>query len=250
MDQSFYQTGQFAKLAGVSVRTLRYYDQVGLLKPTAYSPAGHRLYTDQDLLQLQRILALKFLGFPLAKIHDLLKAGPADPTESLQLQKEMMVKKRRHLDKVILAIEQAQAIFRQQSEPDWNSLLEVIRVVQMDRDLWKKYYSKDAIKKLEERQKNYTEADALRDAKRWEAVLKGFKQAFKQGLDPASKEVQALAEQHQELIKGFTQGDPEIAQGLEKLDSAPDTPFPSPYSSKEEGEYVEGALAIYNQQPK
>lgn len=64
MDQSFYQTGQFAKLAGVSVRTLRYYDQVGLLKPTAYSPAGHRLYTDQDLLQLQRILALKFLGFP------------------------------------------------------------------------------------------------------------------------------------------------------------------------------------------
>jgi DNA-binding transcriptional MerR regulator len=247
LDQSFYQTGQFATLAGISVRTLRYYDQVGLLKPTAHSLAGHRLYTDEDLLKLQRILALKFLGFSLVQIQDFLRVGPADSAESLRLQKKMMLEKRQHLDKVILAIDQAYAISRGQPEPDWSSLLEVIRVVQMERDFWKKYYSEEAIKKLEERQKAYTEADAQRDAHRWEAVLSGFRQAFEQGLDPDSKEVQALAGQHQELIQGFTQGDPDIAQGLDKLYAAPDTPFPSPYSSKEEEEYVARALAIYDQ---
>ena len=75
-------------------------------------------------------------------------------------------------------------------------------MVEMEHD-WKKYYSKEAIKKLAEGHKGYTEADALRDAKRWEKVLTGFKQAFEQGLDSASQEVQALARQHQEYSRVY-----------------------------------------------
>lgn len=246
MNQVFYQTRQFAERSGISVRTLRYYDKVGLLKPTARSAAGYRLYTDEDLVKLQRIMALKFLGFSLGQIHDFLRVGPADPAESLRLQKKMMLQKRQHLDKVIRAIEHVEAVLHQQPEPDWDLLLGVIQVVQMERD-WKKYYSEEAIKKLEERHKTYTEADAQQDAKRWEVVLTGFRRAFEQGLDPASEEVQALARQHQELIQGFTQGDPDIAQGLDKMYSDPEAPFPNPYGSEEEEEYVQRALTIYKQ---
>ncbi len=71
MDQGFYHTSQFAEKASVSVRTLRYYDSVGLLCPAEYTEAGYRLYTDSDLSRLQQILALKFLGFSLEEIQPL-----------------------------------------------------------------------------------------------------------------------------------------------------------------------------------
>ena len=65
MESRFYQTGQFARKASVTLRTLRYYDSVGLLSPSQVTEAGYRLYTEEDLLTLQNILALKFLGFSL-----------------------------------------------------------------------------------------------------------------------------------------------------------------------------------------
>ncbi len=68
MGQHYYFTGQFAQKAAVSVRTLQYYDKVGLLSPSLYTEAGYRLYTDEDLSSLQQILALKFLGFSLEEI--------------------------------------------------------------------------------------------------------------------------------------------------------------------------------------
>ena len=62
MKQHLYTTGQLAEKAFVTIRTLRYYDKVGLLKPSHHSDGGHRLYTNEDLLRLEQILGLKFLG--------------------------------------------------------------------------------------------------------------------------------------------------------------------------------------------
>ena len=56
MKNVYYRTGEFARKASVSVRTLRYYDRLGLLSPSTYSEAGYRLYTDQDFPRLQQIL--------------------------------------------------------------------------------------------------------------------------------------------------------------------------------------------------
>ena len=76
MDRRLYPSGKFAQKALVSVRTLRYYDKEGLLSPTEYSEAGYRLYSDEDLVNLQQILALKFLGFALDEIKVFIKRGP------------------------------------------------------------------------------------------------------------------------------------------------------------------------------
>lgn len=63
MDDMIYTTGEFAKKAGVSVRTIRYYDKQGILKPSFTSESGYRLYSDKDFARLQKILTLKYLGF-------------------------------------------------------------------------------------------------------------------------------------------------------------------------------------------
>ncbi|HEY5002165.1 MAG TPA: MerR family transcriptional regulator, partial [Ktedonobacteraceae bacterium] len=90
MDQRFYHSSQFAQKASVTVRTLRYYDKVGLLSPSLYTESGYRLYTNEDLLRLQNILALKFLGFSLEEIRALLQTGPKRLEEVLAQQKAMM----------------------------------------------------------------------------------------------------------------------------------------------------------------
>src|ERR1700738_3573549 len=127
LDQHFYYTSEFAEMASVSVRTLRFYDKVGLLSPTNYTEAGYRLYTDADFLRLQQILALKFLGFSLEEIKCCLQVGPIALQESLALQKAMMREKREQLDTIIQAIDETEKLL-QANQQDWQSIVHVIQV--------------------------------------------------------------------------------------------------------------------------
>lgn len=67
----YYSSGQFARMAGVSVRTIRFYDKQNILKPSYVSPSGARFYTDSDLARLQQILLFKYLGFSLDDIREM-----------------------------------------------------------------------------------------------------------------------------------------------------------------------------------
>ena len=93
LKQNLYTTGQLAEKAFVTIRTLRYYDKVGLLKPSHHSDGGHRLYTDEDLFRLEQILGLKFLGFSLTEIKRFLEK-PKSLSESLAMQKEILKDKK------------------------------------------------------------------------------------------------------------------------------------------------------------
>ena len=67
----YYTSGQFAHMAEVSVRTIRYYDQQNILKPSYINESGARFYTDEDFVRLQQILLLKYLGFSLEDIREM-----------------------------------------------------------------------------------------------------------------------------------------------------------------------------------
>lgn len=82
-----YRVAEFARIGGVSVRTLQYYDRIGLLKPAEVTEGGHRLYARTDLLRLQQIVTLKWMGFPLKEIGPILDDPAYDLTESLRAQK-------------------------------------------------------------------------------------------------------------------------------------------------------------------
>jgi len=121
---------QFARLANVTVRTLHYYDRLGLLSPTLRSAGGYRLYRMEDLAQLERILVLRYLGVPLQEIAVLLPAPPATGgsahtslSETLARQTTVLCERRDGINRVLKAIERArQAI--EARRPTWSPELQ------------------------------------------------------------------------------------------------------------------------------
>ena len=274
MDRHLYRTGQFARRAGVSVRTLRFYDKERLLTPTQHSDAGYRLYADEDLVNLQQILALKFLGFSLDEIKALLRASSGLHTlaDVLAQQKAMMQAKRSQLDGIISAITQTERLL-EAGQSDWDSLVTVIQAIRMEqnKDWAKKYftpeqldqmqslsdqsYSAEAQAKIAARTPEWTEADQQRIAPLWEAVNQDITHLAAENADPAGPEAQDLAARYSNLIHGFTGGDPEIAQGLNKwwenFSDLPEDqkPFQSPYN-KDQMAWLNKALSIYRNSNK
>jgi DNA-binding transcriptional MerR regulator len=96
---------EVADLVGISVRTLHYYDEIGLLTPEETTESGYRLYSDKNLEMLQQILFFKELGFPLKKIKEIINSPSFDQHEALVLQRKMLLEKRRRLDKMIATID-------------------------------------------------------------------------------------------------------------------------------------------------
>ena len=268
MDQKLYKSGQFARKAAVSIRTLRYYDKEGLLAPSHYSGSGYRLYTDGDLLNLQQILALKFLGFSLDEIKALLRAGPRSLNDVLAQQKAMMQDKRAQLDSIIQAIDETERLL-QNGHSDWDSLINVIQAIQMDQNkewaskyftpeqqeqmqkLSEQSYSDEARQKLASRGE-WTEADQERAGAQWASVNADIASLSNAGADPASAEAQDVARRYNDLISAFTGGDPEIASGLksfwQNFNEMPEAqkPMPSPYSDEQRA-WLDKALDAYRQ---
>ncbi|MDR3080984.1 MAG: MerR family transcriptional regulator [Streptomyces sp.] len=102
-----YSVGQVAGFAGVTVRTLHHYDEIGLLVPGGRSRAGHRRYNDDDLERLQQILFYRELGFPLDEVAALLDDPDADPRAHLRRQHELLTVRIEKLQKMAAAVEQA-----------------------------------------------------------------------------------------------------------------------------------------------
>lgn len=121
-DSGTYSVGEFSKLTGVTERTLRYYDRKGLLKPSGRNGQGHRYYRAGDLLELQRIATLKFLNFTLEEIGEHLQAGDQTLQDSLDMQYELLLRKREQLDRALATMERLRDIARDAGKVD-NTLL-------------------------------------------------------------------------------------------------------------------------------
>lgn len=96
---------EVADLVGVSVRTLHHYDEIGLLVPDQTTESGYRVYSDENLETLQQILFFKELGFPLKKIREILENPSFDRKEALEIQRNMLLEKRKRLNKMIETVE-------------------------------------------------------------------------------------------------------------------------------------------------
>jgi DNA-binding transcriptional MerR regulator len=269
LDRQHYTTSQFAQKAAVTVRTLRFYDKVGLLSPSSHTEAGHRLYSDEDLWSLQQILALKFLGFSLEEIKVCLQTHPERLQETLATQKAMMREKRRQLNLVIQAIERAETLL-QSNEGNWEAVVNVIQVMQMEQDkewvnkyltpeqqqkmaeISAKSYSPEAAQKLAEWGKHWTEEDQNRASQQWDAVFAELRRLVSEGKDPTSPEGQALAKQHSELIRQFTRGDADVEAGVKQwwknYNELPEEEKPLTYSyGEQEGAFLRKALEHFKQ---
>ncbi len=96
---------EISAITGISVRTLHYYDEIGLLKPTEKSEAGYRLYDDKALETLQQILFFREFDMPLKKIRSIMDSPALDRNQILQMQKNMLVRKKERLERLIASID-------------------------------------------------------------------------------------------------------------------------------------------------
>lgn len=96
---------EVADLVGISVRTLHHYDAIGLLVPDGTTEAGYRLYSDENIADLQQILFFRELGFPLGKIREIMNSPNFDRKEALMLHRQMLLEKRQRLDKMLMTLD-------------------------------------------------------------------------------------------------------------------------------------------------
>lgn len=249
--EGIYQANQFARRAGVTVRTLHYYDRLGLLRPSGRTHAGYRLYAERDLVRLEQIVALKFIGFPLKQIRELLNRKPLGLAAALRLQRAIIEEKRGRLALAVEAIERAErtvssggasAARRGQAtavneEATWEALRKIIEVINMQQnaDWTKKYYSEEGQAAVAERGKQWTSEMLEKSQQDWAELIREVEAAVVAGEDPASARAQALAARWQALIAAFTGGNPEVQKGLNRLyadqQNWPST-FKKPYSDE------------------
>lgn len=141
IDEHIYTTGEFARKADVSVRTIRYYDKQEILKPSHISESGYRLYTDGDFAKLQKILTLKYLGFSLDEIQEIsMKDTDKDYVQnSLKLQLELVKKKIESLQLVEESLKETSRMIGKSKDVDWKNILHLIHLIDMEKSLAEQY---------------------------------------------------------------------------------------------------------------
>lgn len=207
---------EVSKLAGVSIRTLQYYDKIGLLHPTGYTDAGYRLYDDTDLERLQHILLFRELEFSLKDISSIMNAPGFDREKALAQQIELLTLKREHLDNLIL----------------FAKGIKQIGVTNMDFKAFDKTKLDEYAAKAKAEWGNtpeyaeFEKKDNKRDAKEKELMAERFMLLFKEAgtikdTDPASSEAQDLAGRIQQFITdNMYHCTKDILKGLGKMYSA------------------------------
>lgn len=138
--EKYYKTGEFAKMSNLSIRTIRYYDNIGLLKPSRIADNGYRLYNDQDFIKLQKILSLKYLGFSLEDIFSM-TANDSYLTlkETLMLQTKMIDQKINQFYEMKQSLEETIELLDKQKDVNWIDIMKNIHMTSMERELVEQY---------------------------------------------------------------------------------------------------------------
>jgi DNA-binding transcriptional MerR regulator len=214
---------QVAKLVGISVRTLHHYDHIGLLKPTFVSPAGYRLYTDEDLERLQQILFFKELDFNLDEIKEIIVSPSFNRHDALLSHKKLMLEKRARLDKIITSIDKTMDSMEGGREMVKKEMFEPFDMSEIEKHKEKyaeetkqKYGHTDAYKESMEKTSRYTKEDwAAIHARSSEIYLRIVANMDK---GPADPEVQKAVEDfRQHITDSYYNCTLEIFRGLGDL---------------------------------
>lgn len=204
---------EVAKLTGITVRTLHYYDEIGLLKPSEITEAGYRLYSREDLEILQQILFFRELDFPISQIKEIMNNPNYDKEEALKKQKELLIQQRQRIEGLIKLIEK-------RIEGDNNMSFKEFDMNEIEEN--KKKYAKE-VKERWGTSKAYEESEKKTSSynkEKWGDINQETSEIFKgfaelRNSDPGSEEVQELVRRWQKYITdNFYTCTNEILSGL------------------------------------
>lgn len=200
------KVGELAQRAGLTVRTLHHYDSIGLLRPSARSDGGYRLYDRDDVARLQQIQALRRLGMALADIGTYLDSERASPLAIIERQ---LASLDRQIDEATRMREQLQvvrALLAKGEAPELSTWLTTLEKMTM----YDKYFSKQDIEQLREFNSDATQAQ-------WAALVADVQAAMDRGTAPASAEARALGGRWSELLERSTGGNLDLVHKLDSM---------------------------------
>ena len=198
MTQGFISIGELAARAGISVRTLRHYDAIGLLAPAKVTQAGYRLYDGAAVSKLEQILYFRELGFALEEIRRIMDSPGYDAAEAMKRQRTLLAMQRERIDGMIARLDEAMAgMGAPRMEVFDMSEIEKAKRQYAD-EAKERWGSTAAYQESEKRTAQYTKAD-------WQSVQSGMERLFAQfaavrNLDPADERVQRLVKDWQQYI--------------------------------------------------
>jgi len=219
-----YKVKEVASIAGVSVRTLHYYDEIGLLCPGSRTPAGYRLYNENDLLRLQQILIGRSLGLALEDIRSSLDDDGFDYAKSLQEQRGLLIERLGQTHKMIAAIDTTLTNMDQAGgKIDMRNIFDGFDPADHEDEAAERWDHTDAYKQSARRTKNHTEADLVVIKSELDAIWTTAAEAMRRGEATDSCIAQDIVEQHRKHIcRWFYDLSPEMHLGLAAMWKADD----------------------------
>jgi DNA-binding transcriptional MerR regulator len=236
-----FTINKLAKLAGVSVRTLHYYDAIGLLKPSRVGENSYRYYEEADLSRLQQILFFRELDFPLEKIKEIMHAQSYSPLEALEEQKQLLEIKKKHVEGLLATITQTIRSMKggeSMSNDDKFSAFNDPTYQQHKDEAEKRWGLTDAYKQSMERVGKMTKADLEAIKAEQEDYTQKLAMLFTRGAAVDSVEVQDQVDRHYKQMCRFYDPSYEMYKGLGQM-YVQDPRFTATYDA-----YVHG-LAVF-----
>lgn len=207
------RVGEIARRTGVSVRTLHYYEEIGLLRPAHRTAAGHRLFGRHEVARLQQIRSLVQLGFSLDEVKGFL----SDPEFSLERVLELHIAR---LDAAMAEQHRLRglldAVRRRLAGAEEVSLDEFLQTVK-ETTMFEKHYTPEQLAELAKRREALGPEAMEKAQSDWAELIAAVRSEMERGTEPTAEPVLALARRWQGLIDAFTQRDPAMTASLGKV---------------------------------
>jgi MerR family transcriptional regulator, thiopeptide resistance regulator len=227
-----YSVGQVAAFSGVTVRTLRHYDQIGILSPGRALPNGYRRYDDGDLDRLRQILFYRELGFPLEEVGTILKDAPADEPVHLRRQHRLLKDRIARLERIVAIVEKEMEARQMGISLTPEERFEVFGDFAPEdhaKEAERRWGETDAFRQSQRRLANYTKADWQELKAQSADIDRRLIAALEAGADSADEVAMDLAEEHRmHITRWFYDCGHDIHRGLGDMYIA-DTRFTAHY---------------------
>lgn len=247
-----YTILKLSRMAGISTRTLRYYDSIGLLKPLRINSSGYRIYGQKEIALLQQILFYRELGFSLEDIRSIVLSPAFDNLKALEEHRSKLLKERERLDLLISTVDKTidSAIGRNiMSDKEKFEGFKKELVKENEEKYGKEIREKYGDKAVEDSNKRMLSL-TREEYSRWEElshqILETLKEAYATG-DPAGEKAQKAAALHKEWITlSWGHYNPAAHAGLGDMYAA-DERFKAYYDKEQDGlaEFLRDAIHIY-----
>ena len=207
-----FTVNEVSKIAGISIRTLQYYDKIGLLPPSGFTDSGYRLYNEDSLERLQTILLFRELEFPLKEIKRIIENQDFDEEKALSQQIELLRLRREHIDSLISLAEKL--INKEEKILDF-SAFDKTKLKEYEAEAKEKWGKTSAFKEYEEKAEGHSDAD---NSSISGEMMEIFAEFGKIGAAPESEEAQMLVKNLQDFItKNYYNCTDEILFGLGQM---------------------------------